>query len=188
MKNITAAFFACVLLSPILYAETPAVKGSFVCRVNGGITVDSLFRAIPPDRIAIDAERQKSRPEELDRANGYLKMSFKDTSGNTITYTAALYTAGQKNSRIFLMVTRDVHYIAQFPFTEGFWIFEYSPGMCAAVTDAILPLGHEGGLIKLPRKGTDLVRCVLIGDTNGMREECTTYAWNLKEAKFIKKK
>ncbi len=192
MRKIAIVFFVLFFLSPILYAETPTAKGSFVCKVTDKITVDSLFRAIPSDRIAINAERQKSKPEELDRANGYLRMSYKEPAGdiseNIITYTAALYTGGEKNNRIFLMVARDMHYITQLPFTESLWIFEYTSGSCAVVTDTVMPWSKSGGIIKLPRKGTDLQVCVNKGDDRGLREECTTYAWNLKEARFIKKK
>jgi hypothetical protein len=130
-----------------------------------------------------------TKPTVLDRTNGYLNFSYNDQSGNTITYTAALYTGGPKGGRIFLMVTQDIHSIAQIPHTEGFWIFEYSPGACTDMTEAIRPWSNNGGrTVKLPRKGTDLEQCELQGDSNGLKEVCTTYAWNIREAKFIKKK
>jgi hypothetical protein len=188
MKNSIVIILAIVLFSPVLYSETPSADRSFECRVAGEITVDSLFQALPPARIAIDAAQPTLRQEELDRPNGYLKKSCQDSSGNTITYTAAMYTAGQNNGRIFLMITRDINYIAQFPFTEGFWIFEYSSGRCADVTGTIFPWRNDGSLVKLPRYGTDLQRCARKADAAGLREVCVIYAWNSMDAQFIEMK
>ena len=112
----------------------------------------------------MEPEGQKAKPTVLDLANGYVSLSYKIQS-QTIDYTAALYNAGQKNERILLMVTHYVHYVAQFPSTEGLWIFEYTPGNCLEQTNAIMPSWHEWSAIKLPQKGTDLICC-----SSGRRE------------------
>jgi hypothetical protein len=81
-----------------------------------------------------------------------------------------------------------MHYIAQFPFTEGFWIYEYSSGTCINRIDDIFPWKNDGSLIKLPRMGTDLIRCVRKGDDAGLKEVCSTFSWDVRMAKFSEKK
>ena len=188
MKYCAAVLSLLTVLLSMLYAETPEPTRSFACLVTGNATVDSLFQSIPPQQISIEMARQKSRPAVLDRINGYLFLSYHDQSGNTIEYTAALYTAGQNGKRAFLMVARTMHYIAQAPFTEGFWIYEYYPGTCINRTDDIFPWKNDGSLIKLPRKGTDLFRCIREGDDAGIKEVCSTFSWDLRKAKFSEKK
>ena len=188
MKYTIIALLLAALLSSILAADAGKSTQSFSCKPKGGVTIDSLFRAIPPDRIGIEESQQKAKPSMLDRSNGYLSLSYQDRSGNSIEYSSALFTSEKKDNRVFLIVARTMHYVAQLPYTEGFWIFEYSPGKCTDETDAILPWKEDGSLIKLPRIGTDLIRCEKIGDEKGLREECTTYSWDVREAKFKKKK
>jgi hypothetical protein len=186
MNHLAIFLTFCILLMSPLYAENSSSKQNFTCKITGGVTVDSLFRAIPADRISLEPEGQKAQPAVLDRKNGYLNISYK-AHDQTIEYAAALYTGGQKNEKIFLLVTRYVGYIASLPSTEGFWIFEYSAGKCIEETDAILSPRHAWSKIKLPRFGTDLVCCEMKGDDRGLRDECTTFIWDMRKAKFIKK-
>ncbi len=188
MKYQITALSLTILLSSILAADTTVTTQSFSCKPKGGVTIDSFFRAIPPDRIGIEASQQGAKPAVLDRKNGYLSLSYQDQSGNTIGYSAALYTSEKKENRIFLIVARTMHYVAQLPYTDGFWIFEYSTGQCTDETDAMFPWKADGSTIILPQIGTDLVRCEKVGDEKGLRELCTTYLWDVREVKFRKKK
>jgi hypothetical protein len=190
MKHLHIIVAVLISLLPAIYAEPASSQQGFPCTITGGVTVDSLFRAIPPGRINIEAGQQKTKPAVLDRKNGYMLLSYKDQSSNTIEYGAALYTGGAKNERTFLMVTLTRGYIAQLPSTEGFWIFEYTPGKCVELTDSLFPFRGAGdcSTIKLPRMGTDLTCCAMKGDDRGLREVCTTYLWDLKNARFVKKK
>jgi hypothetical protein len=186
MNYFAIALSFCMVLLSIHTAEPQYAATSFDLKISGPVTVDSLFRAIPPDRITIEKAQQKGQYATLDRANGYLALKYKDESGNAIMYAAALYTAGQ-NRRTFLMVTRAINYIAQLPYTEKFWIFEFSSGKCYDLTDNMFPWKREGDTITLPRKGTDLVQCIRTADDRGMREDCTTYTWDIRKAQFRKK-
>lgn len=190
MKWYAVVLSICIALSSILYAGPQDAKNNFDWKIAGPVTVDSLFRAIPPDRINIVSARQKMKPNVLDRTNGYLELTYSDQSGNSFTYTAALYTTGQKRKRIFLVVARNVHPIATFPSTDGFWIFEYSSGKCFDMTDIMSPvkMGVGGGLVKLPQKGTDLKYCNMVGANEGMMEVCTMYIWDGMKAQFREKK
>jgi hypothetical protein len=192
MRKIFAVLLASVFSFPFLYAEYPDNKAkriSYECKVTGGLFVDTLFRAIPAESIGIDAARQKDKPEILDRINGYMRLSYKNESnGLTYAYTAALYTGGPENNRIFLMITRDESTLANFPYTAGSWVFEYAGGKCLDKTDVIASWWQGGGLVKLPQTGTDVEVCAMKGDDRGLREECTAYIWDLKNAMFIKKK
>ncbi len=192
MKKFSAVFTAIILLLPVLYAQYPNKNANihpYSCKVTGGLFVDTLFRAIPPDSIGIDAVQQKSKPAVLDRINGYMKLSYKnDPNGYTYTYTAALYTGGSKNSRIFIIITKDESSMANFPYTAGLWVFEYTAGKCSDQTGVIASWWQGGGLVKLPQNGTDVEICAMKGDDKGLREECATYLWDLKTATFIKKK
>jgi hypothetical protein len=188
MKYCSTVLSLFLILLSMLSAEAKEPIRSFECPLPGNVSVDSLFQSIPPQHIAIDAAQQKSRPAVLDRSNGYLFLSYRDSSGNTIEYTGALFTAGQNGKRTFLMIARTMHYIAQFPFTEGFWIYEYTPGTCINRTDDIFPWKNDGSLIKLPRKGTDVLRCIREGDEKGIKEVCSTFSWDTRTARFRGKK
>ena len=188
MKDFARVALVLALLMPFLSADAGVSKRDCACAVTGGVFVDSLFRAIPADLINIDKARQKARPAALDRPNGFMSVTYRDQSGNDIEYTAALYTGGPKNKRVFLIIAREMHYIAQLPFTEGFWIFEYNSGKCADVTDELRPWTNTGGLVKLPRRGTDISVCANEGDDRGIREVCAVYAWDLAGARFREKK
>lgn len=186
--------YKAILLSQVIVmlaintAEPQKAVSRFNITISGPVTVDSFFKAIPSDRIMIVAAHQKGNYGILDRANGYLSLHYKDDSGNGIEYTAALYTAGQQKKRVFLMVARAINYIAQLPYTEKFWILEYSSGACYDLSDTMFPWKREGDTIKLPQKGTDLVQCVRTGDDRGLRDDCTTYAWDLVKGEFKKKR
>jgi len=192
MKLLTIFLTFSIMMLSALYAETSSAQQSFTCKIAGSVTVDSIFRAIPPDKISMEPEGQKAKPAVLDRKNGYLSLSYK-IQAQTIDYSAALYTSGNKNERIFLMVTRYVHYVARFPSTEGFWIFEYTPAKCIEQTDAILPSWHDWSIIKLPQKGTDLICCKMEGvktdkGEDALGEVCATFSWDIRKGIFVKKK
>jgi hypothetical protein len=190
MKKIAAitVMVLCFSLGSGLIAGISTSKQRCACRIPGGITVDSLFSAIQPACIGIKPEFQKAKPSILDRKNGYMCLTYDENPGNTVEYIAALYTAGKKNDRVFLMVTRSVKYIAQLPSTENFWIFEYVNGTCIEKTDSVLPAGKQWSIIRLPQKGTDLECCEMKGTENGIAEECTTYSWDLMKGEFKIKK
>ena len=127
MKKTACMIMMCVALVMNLSADN---SQKFACKIKGNVTVDSFFKAIPPSQISIKPEYQKQKPAVLDIANGYLSLSYEENEGNSVEYIAALYTAGANNGRNFLMVTRNIHPVAQMPSTEKFWIFEYSAGTC----------------------------------------------------------
>jgi hypothetical protein len=181
---------ACILIMFFAFVTCLSADNmqKFACMIKGKVTVESFFKAIPASIISIKPEYQRQKPAVLDIPNGYLSLSYEEHEGNSVEYVAALYTAGANNSRTFLMVTRNVHPIAQMQSTEKFWIFEYSSGTCTEQSSTVLPMKKDWSIVKLPRRGTDLVCCELKGGENGIAEECTTFSWSIKSGTFSVKK
>ncbi len=98
MKYTIIALSLAVAFSPVLAADARKSTQSFSCKPKGAVTIDALFRAIPPDRIGIEGAQQKAKPAVLDRSNGYLSLTYRDQSGNSIEYSAALFISSQLES------------------------------------------------------------------------------------------
>jgi len=188
MKHPAFLFALFCLLSTAVHADPQRSKPGFKCDLKGGFTVDSLFRAVPSRMILIEPERQKARPDVLDRNNGYMNIKYRDGSGNSIEYTAALYIGGKAMNRTFIIITRDIHPVAQLPSTEKYWVFEYSSGTCSDQTVAMIPWKSGVSTVRLPRKGTDLEACEMKGGEAGIKEECTVYTWDVGMSRFGRKK